>query len=198
MEVWKNKKCSAKNGGAYRRAFPQFFRLLPNFHKCLFFLVCIFFQAGRCRFNCINFSKISFYAFPVNIITSFIRRDMNNGTKGTSLDGEEGCLYRIHGVFLQPCQGLLDHTVIRSSPSSSRAVESEGVNPNRRIHDISFKNPEDVFAQDSSRVLWRVGLELDRNWCWACVVRGHVCRREVWRWVLEKAKVWLKLHFKIK
>ena len=111
--------------------FPQPFRVLPNFHECLLFLVC-FFQAGRCRFHFITFPKISFYALRVNI-TSFIGRDINNGTKGASLDGEEGCLYGIHGVFLQTCQGFLDYTVIRSSPSSSRAMYGEGVIPNRRI-----------------------------------------------------------------
>lgn len=98
-------------------------------------------------------------------ITSFIGRNINNGTKGTSLDGEEGCLYGIHGVFLQSSQGLLDYTVIRSSPSSSRAVYGEGVNPNRRIQNVSLYNPEDVFALDAIRALWRVGLELDSNCC---------------------------------
>ena len=98
-------------------------------------------------------------------ITSFIGRDINNGTKWTSLDGEEGCLHGIHGVFFQPCQGLLNYTVIGGSPSSSRAVNGEGVIPYRRIQNISFKNPKDVFAQDSIKLLWRVGLELDRNCC---------------------------------
>lgn len=96
-------------------------------------------------------------------ITSFIGRDINNVTIGTSLDGEDGCLYGIHGIFLQPCQCLLDDTVIRSCSSFSRAVYRKVVNPNSRIHNISFKHPEDVFAEDSIQLLWRVGLELDRN-----------------------------------
>lgn len=146
-----------------------------------------FAQAGRWRFKCINFPKI-FYAFGVNI-TSFIGRDINNVTIGTSLDGEYGCLYGIHGIFLQPCQCLLDDSVIRSCSSFSRAVYRKVVNPNSRIHNISFKHPEDVFAEDSIQLLWRVGLELDRNWCGACVVCGHVCRREVWSWVLKNAKI---------
>ena len=125
------------------------------------------------------FPRFLFILYFVNI-TSFIGRNINNGTIRTSLDREDGCLYRIHGIFFQSRQCLLNDTVIQGCSSSSRAVYRKDVIPNRRIHNISFENPEDVFAQDSIQVLWRVGLELDCNCCGACVVCGHVCRREVW------------------
>ena len=187
MEVWENTKCC---GNTSRQSCFHSLLKFSQISTSVCFFWYVFYQAGGCGFNCITFSKISFYALRVNI-TSFIGWDINNGTKGTSLDGEEGCLYGIHGVFLQTCQGLLNYTVIWSSPSSSRAMHGEGVIPNRRIYNTSFINPEDVFAQYSIKVLWRVGLELDRNCCWACVVCGYVCRREVWCWVLKNAKKWL-------
>ena len=33
-EVWENEKCCGNT--SRRRVFPQFFRVLPNFHKCLY------------------------------------------------------------------------------------------------------------------------------------------------------------------
>ena len=34
VEVWKNEKCCGNT--SHRRVFPQLFRVLPNFHECLY------------------------------------------------------------------------------------------------------------------------------------------------------------------